>query len=95
LTDFDKMAPVLNRFLCPCALLIHDVEVSQEAPRSSTAVAQEASLSCGLAVYKFAVAALQQGFRAGSVVCFPGFLPTMKPQLSQLPLIVGYGRVSS
>jgi hypothetical protein len=46
-------------------------------------------------VYNFAVAALQQGFAAGWVVCFSGFLPTMKPQLSQLPLIVGYGRVSS
>jgi hypothetical protein len=46
-------------------------------------------------VHNLVVAALQQGFRAGLVVCFPGFLPTMKPQLSQLPLIVGYGRVNS
>ncbi|MDO9437400.1 hypothetical protein [Hydrogenophaga sp.] len=50
---------------------------------------------CGFSVYNFAVAALQQGKRGGSVVCIPGFLPTMKPQLSQLPLIVGSGRVSS
>jgi hypothetical protein len=41
------------------------------------------------------VAALQQGDDSVSVVCILGFLPTMKPQLSQLPLIVGYGRVSS
>ncbi|MBW0172255.1 MAG: hypothetical protein ACT6SF_09225 [Hydrogenophaga sp.] len=41
------------------------------------------------------VAALQQGNPGGFGVCIPGFLPTMKPQLSQLPLIVGYGRVSS
>jgi hypothetical protein len=46
-------------------------------------------------VNNLAVAALQQGDGGGSVVCIPGFLPTMKPQLSQLPLIVGYGRVSS
>jgi hypothetical protein len=28
-------------------------------------------------------------------VCVSGFLPKMKPQLSQLPLIVGSGRVNS
>jgi hypothetical protein len=38
---------------------------------------------------------LQRG-RAGVVwVCISGFLPTMKPQPSQLPKIVGYGRVIS
>jgi len=46
-------------------------------------------------VDKNPVAALQQAVAGVSVVWIPGFLPTMKPQLSQLPLIVGYGRVSS
>jgi hypothetical protein len=44
-------------------------------------------------VNKFAVAALQQAPASVCRVCIPGFLPTMKPQLSQLPLIVGSGRV--
>jgi hypothetical protein len=41
------------------------------------------------------VVALQQAFAGDLLVCIPGFLPTMKPQLSQLPLIVGSGRVNS
>ncbi|MDO9148844.1 MAG: hypothetical protein Q7U52_14500 [Hydrogenophaga sp.] len=44
---------------------------------------------------KFPVAALQQLGSQVLVVCIPGFLPTMKLQLSQLPLIVGYGRVNN
>ncbi|MGE0100067.1 MAG: hypothetical protein AB7S86_17140 [Hydrogenophaga sp.] len=95
MTDFAKMASVLKKFLCPCALSIHDVGVPQEAPRSSTAASQGVHFSCGFSVNNFDVAALQQGFCAGLMVCFLGFLPTMKPQLSQLPWIVGYGRVSS
>jgi hypothetical protein len=51
------------------------------------------SFFCGFSVYKLIVAPRQQAVLPVAVVGFPGFLPTMKPQLSQLPLIVGYGRV--
>jgi hypothetical protein len=44
---------------------------------------------------KWLVVALQRALADDGMVCIPGFLPTMKPQLSQLPLIVGYGRVKS
>jgi hypothetical protein len=30
-----------------------------------------------------------------TLLCASGFLPTMKPQLMQLPLLVGSGRVST
>ena len=43
---------------------------------------------------KAQTAALQQTEMAVARVCQRGFLPTMKPQLSQLPLIVGSGRVT-
>lgn len=36
MTEFAKMAPILNRFPCSCATSIHDVEVAREAPMSST-----------------------------------------------------------
>lgn len=51
--------------------------------------------SCERLMNKFPVAALQQLGSQVLVVCIPGFLPTMKLQLSQLPLIVGYGRVNN
>ena len=41
------------------------------------------------------VAALQQALISRCRVCVAGFLPTMKSQLSQLPLIVGSGRVNT
>jgi hypothetical protein len=53
------------------------------------------SLACGFAVHKLNVALRQQAGLPVSVVGVPGFLPKMKPQLSQLPLIVGYGRVKT
>jgi hypothetical protein len=71
------------------------VEAKVDDAESSTVDPHLAHFSWGQSVDNFDVAALQQGFCAVWVVCFPGFLPTMKPQLSQLPLIVGYGRVSS
>jgi hypothetical protein len=46
-------------------------------------------------VHKLIVVLWQQGVLPGWVVGFSGFLPKMKPQLSQLPLIVGYGRVKT
>jgi hypothetical protein len=46
-------------------------------------------------VINFPVAALQQAVEGGFWLCRRGFLPTMKSQLSQLPLIVGYGRVTT
>lgn len=95
LTDFAKMGSFLEKFLRRDATLTHDVGVLSEVPRSSTVRPQVFPSSCGYAVYKVHVAASQQEAAGGSVVCIPGFLPTMKPQLSQLPLIVGYGRVSS
>ena len=95
LTDFAKMSVFLEKFLCSDAADPHDVGAASEVPRSSTVRPQVLPLFCGYSVHKFHVAALQQGAVGGSVVCIPGFLPTMKPQLSQLPLIVGYGRVSS
>ncbi|WP_235501279.1 hypothetical protein, partial [Hydrogenophaga sp. Root209] len=91
LTDFAKMGLFLEKFLRRGAALTHDVGVASEVPRSSTVGPQVFPLSCGYAVHKVHVAASQQGAVGGSVVCIPGFLPTMKPQLSQLPLIVGYG----
>ena len=94
-TDFAKIGLFPEKFLCLVAGLTHDVGVAPEAPQSSTVAAQVSPSSCGYAVDKVHVAASQQGAVGGSVVCIPGFLPTMKPQLSQLPLIVGYGRVSS
>jgi hypothetical protein len=94
-TDFVKIGLFLEKFLCLIAGFTHDVGTAPEVPRSSTAAAQVPPVTCGYAVYKVHVAASQQGAVVGSVVCIPGFLPTMKPQLSQLPLIVGYGRVSS
>jgi hypothetical protein len=95
LTDFDKMGSFLMTFKPSHAVLPHDVGDASKVFKSSTAVPQVPPSSCGYAVHKVHVAALQQGTDGGSVVCIPGFLPTMKPQLSQLPLIVGYGRVSS
>ena len=95
LTDFAKMDMFLKKFLRSRAALAHDVGAITEVPRSSTVGTQVLPFTCGYAVHKIHVAALQQGAVGGSVVCIPGFLPTMKPQLSQLPLIVGYGRVSS
>jgi hypothetical protein len=95
LTDFAKMDLFLKKFLRRELALTHDVGAAPEVPRSSTVGSQVFPSSCGYPVYKVHVAALQQGAVGGSVVCIPGFLPTMKPQLSQLPLIVGYGRVSS
>ncbi|QHE75731.1 hypothetical protein [Hydrogenophaga sp. PBL-H3] len=95
LTDFAKIGLFLEKFLRSDAALIHDVGVAAEVFKPSTVRPQVSPLSCGYAVYKVHVAASQQGTVGGSVVCIPGFLPTMKPQLSQLPLIVGYGRVSS
>ncbi|MDP3166379.1 MAG: hypothetical protein Q8N06_13135 [Hydrogenophaga sp.] len=95
LTDFAKMGVFLEKFLRRDAALTHDVGAALEVPRSSTVGPQVSPSSCGYLVYKVHVAASQQGAVGGSVVCIPGFLPTMKPQLSQLPLIVGYGRVSS
>lgn len=95
LTDFAKMMTFLEKFLRPGAALTHDVGASSDVLRSSTVGPQVFPSSCEYAVHKSCVAALQHGSVGGSVVCIPGFLPTMKPQLSQLPLIVGYGRVSS
>lgn len=95
LTDLAKMGRFLMTFRRSRVFLTHDVGAAPEVPKSSTAGSQVSPSSCGYAVYKVHVAASQQGADSGSVVCIPGFLPTMKPQLSQLPLIVGYGRVSS
>ena len=95
LTEFAKMKQFIEKFLCFKAACLHDVGAILEVPRSSTARPQVLPSSCEYSVDKFHVAALQQASVAGAVVCIPGFLPTMKPQLSQLPLIVGYGRVSS
>ncbi|WP_300648712.1 hypothetical protein [Hydrogenophaga sp.] len=95
LTDFAKMSTFLDQFLRQGAASNHDVGADAVVPKSSTVGPQVFPLSCGYAVHKVHVAASQQGAEGRSVVCVPGFLPTMKPQLSQLPLIVGYGRVSS
>jgi len=74
---------------------VHHVGAVPTARYPSTAASQVALFSCGLIVDKLCVVALQQAAVSGSWVCVPGFLPTMKPQLSQLPLIVGYGRVNT
>lgn len=95
LTDFAKMTLFSEKLLRQGAAMTHDMGVTSEVVMSSTVGSQALPSSCAYAVDKFHVAALQQGAVGGSVVCVPGFLPTMKPQLSQLPLIVGYGRVSS
>ena len=95
LTDFAKMDRIPVEFRHFDAESAHDVGAVPEVPRSSTAGPQVFPSPCGYAVHKVHVVASQQGADGGSVVCIPGFLPTMKPQLSQLPLIVGYGRVSS
>jgi hypothetical protein len=44
-------------------------------------------------VNRFPVAALQRLVFPARGLGFPAFLPTMKSQLSQLPMIVGSGRV--
>jgi hypothetical protein len=43
----------------------------------------------------YPVAALQRLVVTAPQLCFFGFLPTMKVQLSQLPMIVGSGRVNT
>jgi hypothetical protein len=71
------------------------VECQQAWLKPSTVDSQSLWIFCGFPVNILPVAALRQGDAASLAVCIPGFLPTMKPQLSQLPLIVGSGRVSS
>jgi len=46
MTEFAKIASVLNRFLCPCATSIHDVGVLEDVPKSSTAASQVVLFLC-------------------------------------------------
>jgi hypothetical protein len=95
LTELDKISWfwMLLRWQKP--FTVHHVGAASAAGYPSTAGSHVAPFSCEFAVDKLHVAALQQVTASGSRVCIPGFLPTMKPQLSQLPLIVGYGRVNT
>jgi hypothetical protein len=49
---------------------------------------------CGQPVYKFLVAARQLPQMHSDPLALAPFLPTIKLQLSQLPMIVGLGRVA-
>jgi hypothetical protein len=92
---FDKIEPSTGPQGRPDSIGHHHVEAHAVVLRSSTRAPQLAHTICGYPVDEKAVVAGRQGVAGGFGVCVPGFLPTMKPQLSQLPLIVGSGRVSS
>jgi hypothetical protein len=75
-------------------MVVHHAGCAQLVPNPFTSPAQFLVKICVQAVDIYRVAASQQTGEREAGVCRMGFLPTMKPQLSQLPLIVGYGRVN-
>ncbi|MCU0926815.1 MAG: hypothetical protein MUF44_12550 [Hydrogenophaga sp.] len=87
--QFDKIQRFGARLVRSSDVSVHDAGSAQLVHMPSTDGPQEALFGCGQIVDMFHVAALQQTTAGDPRVCIPGFLPTMKPQLSQLPLIVG------
>jgi hypothetical protein len=93
--EFDKIRASVSGFVHRTSLSTHHVKPSGAARRSSTGLPRRLWKACDRVVDKFFVAALRQSVQRHSRVWVSGFLPTMKPQRMQLPLLVGSGRVTT